>query len=451
MRADSCLPMILLKYHYNMNDDNTAHIIFGDYEVKGEYAIWLEYMGKYYVLFPNSLVEMLLHRNGSMVASCKAGDIWNGNSVYYSDVVDYYDWILADSLNKEATYITLHKIQLHKEIKAAFQELYKAFIDHKKVVYKRFGIDAAKTYVEEIDLILYINTHWYKSYESSRVQQVSFKCEYDVYDITYTLGLGEHHITSCISDWSSNLSLLRHQLEACQNIKLLCEDSPTTISFPGNCDLFDNPRVGNSTAVTEILPNEFVDSPILAGICDQSQVIEAIYEGLLRMARFKFPESETEETWDNVDNLTFYNKIKSPVIEDIISHRYYKNAELECRQVVVKHIVTLEPNANGFYKDEQNVNRPLLENGKIVLQFVNGERIEIEIPGFENWYKTYDVTVKSSLEPFESQGKKFLRQLRTALPDTIDLWYQSPLEVSEAILIYKHYTKGLDYLAYNNR
>lgn len=91
-----------------------AHIVFGNYEDKGKYGIWLLCKGKKYVLYPRQLIKMLLHKSGELTASCKDGEAWNGNTVYYYDVVDEYRWILTDYYQRLDTAATnVQKLTFH--------------------------------------------------------------------------------------------------------------------------------------------------------------------------------------------------------------------------------------------------------------------------------------------------------------------------------------------------
>lgn len=118
------MPEALITIHNNQIMENEPlithqqepHVEFGDYEMKGQYGIWLSNDGKKYVLFPSELVSMLLHIEGKLTASCKDGDIWNGNTVYYSDAVDEYIWILTDYANKKSAYLVFPKIRFTRKL-----------------------------------------------------------------------------------------------------------------------------------------------------------------------------------------------------------------------------------------------------------------------------------------------------------------------------------------------
>lgn len=97
-----------------------AHIVFGDYMTKGLHGIWLLCRGKKYILYPRQLIKMLLHKSGELTASCRDGETWNGNIVYYQDNVDHYRWIVTDYADKRAAYLLFPKDRIHEEIKKSF-------------------------------------------------------------------------------------------------------------------------------------------------------------------------------------------------------------------------------------------------------------------------------------------------------------------------------------------
>lgn len=70
--------------------------------------------------------------------------------------------------------------------------------------------------------------------------------------------LGNFKVKSYISDWGTNLTQLRKDLEMAREIRLFFEDSPTTICFPNNYDTEDPYIAGKSIELVEIKPTSFV-------------------------------------------------------------------------------------------------------------------------------------------------------------------------------------------------
>ena len=425
-----------------------AHIVFGDYMTKGMYGIWLLCRGKKYVLYPRQLIIMLLHKSGELTASCRDGETWSGNIVYYSDNVDHYIWIVTDYDDKRAAYLLFPKDRIHEEIKKAFTLLYEALSRNCETVYQsHFYIDTMEIFMKELELALFISKNKYQRLDTvaTNAQKLTFYCGYDDLDLTYTLTLGEVTLTSYISDWSTDLTQLRKDLEMGKTIRLYFEDSPTTIFFPNSSD--EDVPCRKETELVEITSNEFSHGIVLFGICYRAQVIQVIYEGLLRMARFEFKCEEGEGTWNDIDNMTFYNKIKSPLVERMIRFKWIDNEEVENRQVIIRHIITISPHPDYIYNDEKGHSGNFFKAGKVVLDFNDTGKIAADIPGFEQWYNSYVGTVRNGIDnsnsdsdavKWEEQGVDYVQQLRRQLPDSIDLWYEPISKHNvQARLVYK--------------
>ena len=114
--------------------------------------------------------------------------------------------------------------------------------------------------MKELELALFISKNKYQRLDTvaTNVQKLTFYCGYDDLDLTYTLTLGEVSLTSYISDWSTDLTQLRKDLEMAREIRLFFEDSPTTICFPNNYDTEDPYIAGKSIELVEIKPTSFV-------------------------------------------------------------------------------------------------------------------------------------------------------------------------------------------------
>ena len=431
-----------------------AHIVFGDYEGKGKYGIWLLCKEKKYVLYPRQLIKMLLHKSGELTASCKDGEDWNGNTVYYDDGIDEYRWILTDYFDKRAVYILFPKEVMHGAIRKTFTLLYDALSRNCETIYQgHVCTDTMKIFMKELELALFISKNKYQRLDTvaTNAQKLTFYCSYDDLDLTYTLTLGDVSLTSYISDWTTDLTQLRKDLEMGKTIRLYFEDSPTTISFPNSSD--EDVPCSKEKEVVEITSNEFCNGIVLLGICYRSQVIQAIYEGLLSMARFEFKCEDGEGPWNDMDNMTFYNKLKSPLIERIIKCEWIDNEEVEIRQVIIRHIITISPHPNYVYKDEKNHCGNFFKAGKVVVDFNDTGKIVADIPGFEQWYDSYVEAVANRIDnatsyfdlvKWEELGLQYLKQLRRKLPDTIDLWYEPTSEIQSkqnvrAILVYYDY------------
>lgn len=229
---------------------------------------------------------MLTQVEGKMVANRKEGDIWNGQTVYYSDSVDHYEWVLADFVTKKADYIVFSKKSMHKMIEDSFGKFYDALKRGCNTVYRGMNADCIKTYIDELPIILYTSSKKRLGLtpfvDGIEIQELSFECVHRAYDLDYTLMLGGHKIESSISDWSTSLRLLRYQLIVGNNIELYFEDSPTVISFP-----LRTLGYNKDVDLVGIVPDTFVGGLVLYGYCMTDQVVKAVYEGFTKNGKVR--------------------------------------------------------------------------------------------------------------------------------------------------------------------
>ena len=149
--------------------------------------------------------------------------------------------------------------------------------------------------------------------------------EYDC-DTGFILRIGGREYRSCMSDWSNNLDLIRHEMERltieknddkCQ-LRIHFEDSPNTLQMEHRV-IHGNNRYADLAKVT-ITPDEYVGGPILFGWCKKRQVLKALYQGFLRLfirESKAFEHDEYCRSW-NEFRLAAYNKLQSCIIEDYL-------------------------------------------------------------------------------------------------------------------------------------
>lgn len=137
-------------------------------------------------------------------------------------------------------------------------------------------------------------------------------------DTNYVISIGDREYKSALSDWSTDFNLIRMGIEKYllsnddeSEIKLYFEDSPTIIRIK-NISLIHSDKKATRVAV---IPNSFVQEPILYGWCDQKQLIKALYVGLLHICiRESGWFREDLKAWENF-RLTTYNELESLIIE----------------------------------------------------------------------------------------------------------------------------------------
>ncbi len=267
--------------------------------------------------------------------------------------------------------------------------------------------------------------------------------------IPYTICIGDDGYKTGLSAWSNNLELIRHSIEnyvftGKTTINLNNEDSPSQI-------MLERQRILDHTVEAEkgkafywkdvvrviVKPDDFCkDGSVLFGICDEKQVIKEIYESLLYIGkRYYNYGKEMKEAW-GFTPIDFYNKIKSPIIEDYISPREDRNkCNVQLRQVKVEHILRILCEFCCSFWDERGAGCGDVEIDDVADFDVDGEEYKIKIPGLYKWYKDFEDGVDNSycaldesfdVDSWNEKGLALAAELRKQLPPYIDLWYDNP-------------------------
>lgn len=440
------------------------------------YGIWLRAFEQDFLLNPQDLFSSLLENDGTMFA--KMEKYTNGyTNIHYrfSDGFecsildrDQTSWTLVNYILGECKTLQFAKDQYVQRIKDSIQALHEHLANGGTVAHENINCENASYLLEKFDVVHYVSTNSYKRFlkDIPQVDEVSFECKHDICDLEYTLQVGNYVHKSYISDWSQCLSKLRRQLEDGKKIELYFEDDPTTITITNLSILEGTQKVGTENGfkwargyvLLKITPNDFSKDMPYIGICKRQQVLKAIYEGLLNTQQWSDVPNGNEydynNTWDDISYLTFYNQIKSPLVENEIQGWRYGNDEVERRQVHIRHILTINPDVDYIITDEEGICHDFWDTDELKIYFVDSsEEISIKIDGFQSWLSEFEKCTDFCVilpapsfdyEAWHRRGIEFAQKMRDQLPDEIDLWYAYPFEDEEGreippILIYKKY------------
>lgn len=295
-------------------------------------------------------------------------------------------------------------------------------------------------------------------------------------DLPYTIGIGKRMHGSWISDWTNDLDKIRHNLESYvfnEKCRLVFDydTEETVIELTRLTTLESTEEAGSGTVYhykdfmkVKISPGGESDATFpVVGICDQRQVIRQLYEGLLNAARsgFRFNRYRDDNDW-YCSPMTFYNRIKSPIVEDYLNERTYPDDELRIHQRIIRHILTICPDYGGvLFEDEDRVCYgcvSLCDEPDLNIRISAGL-----VSRFFQWQKTFESRsdgINGTMGTLDSgewnrQGMELARRLRQNLPDDIDLWYGYPYEDEEnrgkrPVLLYKDYEAAEKEIALRN-
>ena len=440
------------------------------------YGIWLRAFGQDFLLNPPDLFSSLLENDGTMFVKMEKNTngytnihycFSNGFECFILDR-DQTVWTLTNYILGECKTLQFAKDKYVLRIKDSIYALHEHLANGGDVAHENINCENVSYLLEKFDVVHYVSTNSYKRFLKAmpQVDELSFECKHDICDLEYKLTVGNFVHESYISDWTQCLSELRRQLEDGKKIELYFEDDPTTITITNLSILEGTQEVGTGTCfnwargyvLLKITPNEFSKDMPYIGICKRQQVLKAIYEGLLNTQQWSDVPNGNEydynNTWDDISYLTFYNQIKSPLVENKIQGWRYSNGEVERRQVHIKHILTITPDVDFIITDEEGICHDFWDTDELKICFVDSsEETSIKIDGFQSWLREYqnctDFTTTETdpsfdYEAWHRRGIELAQKLRDQLPDEIDLWYAYPFEDEERrsmpeILVYKKY------------
>ncbi len=274
-------------------------------------------------------------------------------------------------------------------------------------------------------------------------------------DLYYTIGIGEKSFSSWLTTYSNNLEKIRHSIEHYifsdeTKIELDFDFIPTEIILKHKSVVSEVIKGEYGTGyrwkdfmLVVVKPNEFVENDVpIFGVCRKRQVIQEIYEAFLRVGWRGYEyDKEGQFTWD-FPAMEFYNKIKSPLIENFICDRKEDYTKACVRQERVDHILTLSPDVDETIADEEAITcgYPNDDDTMEIGFDIDNTEYKLHVPGIYQWQKDFERNadfVESKMkedfdiEAWHKQGLELAAKIREQLPPNIDLWYKAPFEDSK--------------------
>lgn len=265
-------------------------------------------------------------------------------------------------------------------------------------------------------------------------------------DINFIARIGNRTIESCISDWSTDLDYIRHQMEGLVfgyksgEIEINFEDEPTKIRFIKRNVLTNTKKVDGGTTFqykdllqVQILPNTFTKTPAVVGFCEPMPTIRAMYESLLQLGRIlAAADIETVSDWNYSSGMNIYNTLKSGIVEAYLTP-YKPKSEVVKRQTIVRHIVTIcgRDDTYGYHEDGSSIY--VIKNAKDLI-CIDG-LADFTVNSITDWIKQRDEAGQDfDAEKWDIRGLEFARQIRSLIPEDYDVWYESSAKKLTLIL-----------------
>jgi hypothetical protein len=378
-------------------------------------AFWIHCFDEDYTIHARVLFSSLTEKSGQLFGA----DSWNEDDRNYTSIINiYYEvdygivmWIISKEGSNDIMKYYFTVYDYFATIKCNFDTFHNS-LEHGEICLntdctsKEIGY-----YCEQFTTAIIPALNPYSFYlKDTTVEKLQFTCNYGFFDMPYQLQIGNRAYNSYMSDWSTSLPVIRHALEQLvycgeSTIHLRYENDPTEISISRCSILRSKKKVDKGTfydwahyCFVKVIPDSFCKAPILVGVCNPTQVLKELYDGLLNVCRMPFRDSETDyDTWDDMDNLTFYNQIKSPIIERKICAKekeaYTSNSTPQIRQVDIKEIITVNT------EEVRSYSKDALLNQEKCLQAVQKMRNELA-DEYDLWYEdTHDADVHNTTRP----------------------------------------------------
>lgn len=306
---------------------------------------------------------------------------------------------------------------------------------------------------------LYRHTHRPLA-EQVRTEVFYFWPSKEPYWANLRIGIGKKTFDTALDDGDCSYECIRHQLENFvfeQKTKIELGDGAHTqddaIFIEEKCVLYNPDQDGRfrsykPLAFVSVESCVVADTPrVIQGYCDEKQVIQTLYEGLLRFALMH--DLKKKEYEFQLLRLPLYNILKSPIIENFLDRldEPIDSEHIEdipqIRQQNIRTILRIETDYDAclWYLSEDRP--PLSAKDDCFEGLLDKHGKPMVVEGISAW--------QNELEPFlmaqaceektdfdwasyHKRGIALAKQLRAKLPDDVDLWYRAPFEDPSGII-----------------
>ena len=421
--------------------------------IDGKMGIWLNLGNCQLLVKPLELISSIYNDEWYFM------DILSDNQSYCSEVTirktsHSYEWsVLCASLSLHMVLRFKYDEYIEK-IKCAIKSLHEAYSHNCKIAYKEAPEgakmrDAVGMCIEQLQIEALYPSHYKLMTDKVCQEEFVFHVVGD-HEEHFRIGIGTRSYETWFSAWENSLEAIRHQLESLLLIyNRECEidldfDMSTTLvraKFVSVLDKIEEVGEGygfkyKEYVLVKILPNEFVNMPIIAGYCDRKQFVKTMYEGLLSLA-LQYPlQNEDDE-----DRIEAYAKIKSPLIEQYIVSEDYDRCKARQRDARVKDAIVIKPDYDQLWGDSllrDCAPHSIDRNGQLDCEDIyDQDGNPIVMPELSEWQHEIEPIVIASecgelyekdWVDYHRRGLEIAHDLRKMLSRDFDLWYEAPFE-----------------------
>lgn len=426
--------------------------------INDKWGIWMQIGDEELLVDPIGLTSSLFKRD-EYYDLLMQPETNKGHFVVDARKKDYvWKWTLSHSALDFKTTRTFKIGEYVEKVINSLELLYQACIERKQLAYEKSDAETLRICAEQARLFSYLGSHVQVRSNQIKVEELQFSLNPGHNGEHYSIKIGSRGYDTWCTHWDNDEERNRYQLEA---ITFCGETAEVHITFDMSDTIIrlhpvsvlkeiENKNEGyffkyDELMLVEIEPNEFVKMPIIRGYCNRKQCVRALYQGLLSLAMDCPIDQDSDYYSDPPAKLVAYNRIKSPMIENYLND---VKEDIRTRQVRVKHILTIDPDVDQIFLDEDGVTWEA-DNDGVLTDIYDKNGSPIVFMELKEWAdEMFPIVVASATgEPYSKdwcdyhqRGLALAHQLREKLSTDFDLWYSAPFEdksgtITDKILI----------------
>ncbi|MBO4804188.1 MAG: hypothetical protein J5503_06540, partial [Muribaculaceae bacterium] len=207
-----------------------------------------------------------------------------------------YSWRLLYDKNESAISLNFSFQEYINKIKRCFEELHAGWLSGKTLIYDKYdlSLDAIKVALEQLNAVATLPSCYPLHLNPSAFEE-EFIFKFNGHIENYSIGIGNRVYSTWLTHWDNSFDKIHHQFESLfyddeANIELSFDLSNTVIKIKKErikwIQYEDGKPIQHDLRhmSVEIIPNDFVNMPIIKGFCNRKQTIKILYEGFMRFA-----------------------------------------------------------------------------------------------------------------------------------------------------------------------
>lgn len=423
-------------------------------EEQGKWGIWMKTECGTFLVYCIDLVNSIYR-----------DDTYNMMEVYGCDKPTYlnvethrskhcYSWRMGLGITNCANVLSFSFVEYTSKIRSCMEALHTAFLENKPIAYTEpdLKIETIKNALDQLKVTATLPTYYRLTTKDIVVEELTFEPDpEDEYNESISIGIGNRRRWLELEHWRNNYNSIRHQLEMFAYLK------EATVEW--NCNLREfrlklkqvrvldkTEKIGEGIgfkykeyALVEIQPEEFY-IPTIKGYCIQEEALATVYEGFLALAmKHKLTMTNEERKYyrDEPMLLDAYNMFKSPLLERCITKVSNDSMRPELRQVKVKEILRICPDADAVLWNLENEALAIDKETGLIDDVYDKNGQQLILVGLQEWAdEIFKIIVKDAVnqsidfdwKDYHKRGLALAQELRRKLSPDFDLWYEAPFE-----------------------